>query len=43
VFRSAQAGNTTRLLRNSDQPEQQVATADDYLAVLRQGRIRWVG
>ena len=39
------AGATTRLLRNSDQPEQQVASADTYLSVLQQGRIRcelWV-
>lgn len=33
------AGATTRLLRNADQPEAQVAAADEYVAALRRGRI----
>ncbi len=37
------AGGSTRLLRNADAPEQQVASADAYQSVLQQGRIRWVG
>lgn len=40
TYACLQAGATTRLLRNADQPEQQVASADAYLSVLQQGRIR---
>ncbi|EFN58140.1 hypothetical protein CHLNCDRAFT_141905 [Chlorella variabilis] len=39
TYACLQAGATTRLLRNADQPEQQVASADAYLSVLQQGRI----
>lgn len=37
----ASAGDSTRLLRNADAPEQRVAGADAYQSVLQQGRIRW--
>ena len=36
------AGNTTRLLRNSSQPQAQVPSAGAYLSVLQQGTI-WCG
>lgn len=39
TYAGLQAGSTTRLLRNADQPEQQVASAADYLPVLQQGAI----
>ncbi|KAI3427953.1 hypothetical protein D9Q98_006343 [Chlorella vulgaris] len=38
-YAGLQAGASTRLLRNSEQPEQRVASADAYLSVLQQGRI----
>ncbi|PSC72381.1 Glycine-tRNA ligase chloroplastic mitochondrial [Micractinium conductrix] len=38
-YAGLQAGATTRLLRNADAPEQQVPSADAYLAVLQHGHI----
>ncbi|PRW56476.1 Glycine-tRNA ligase chloroplastic mitochondrial [Chlorella sorokiniana] len=39
TYAGLQAGDSTRLLRNADAPEQRVASADAYQSVLQQGRI----
>lgn len=39
VYGGLVAGNTTRVLRNAAVPEQQVASAEDYLGLLEKERI----
>lgn len=39
TFAGLATGTVTRLLRNSSQPESVVPSADDYLSILRDGRI----